>query len=723
MGKKEELGEDGVMEEQLIGGVLRRSSGDVSGELWDWHKCVNCRGSSDFQCLCCPLYSVCHDCIGHVQFVQLGKQNKGFCSMCLNRAILMEKKADPDPDVEKTDDRDEEIARILFTDYWEITRDKEHLTLVDLEEASVFLRLNSKGGVNSDEHVLADNDVNDQKNPCKQNEVNTLLKKKSKRKKTFIGWGSEELIGFLLSVGKDTEKPLDKLEIAGVVKDYIKQKNLYHDAKKVCFLCDDRLQPLFARRKVRCKMIRKFLADHLASSAVSEDENSYGSEDDDTPVMKKRPLNSLEPKIAKRVSERSKRCFAALVHKNINLIYLRRTLVINLLSDPDTFERKVVGCFVRLMVAQPVHSYVKSTKAFVLGRVTGIKKASKEYKLKGTCTSTNILLCLTGPLADVTISMLSDEDFEEDECSVLISSVKEGLLERVTIAEFEEKVATVHTDIVKHWIERELVRLEKNIDRAQNKGLPMCAVVWDACKDRFNLSAVGGGKPEIKPDSIPQVKKKANMPPQGKKKTNLPQGKKRKNPDLRYEKFNEKKKKRKEKEKQAQVDGKENQVDGEEGENQDDGEKGENQGDGDGSEEEDDREDKSADEGETSKAAVATDQILSGLRCTPQIRVLSLLPLRQVGFLLPLRRHVGFLLHLRNGISLISGMPPPTAERLNLEEKARRQEQTRNEERRGEVGLQKGIAVAVAEEVAEAAAVDERTNLNGHAVLGSVTPC
>nr|CAB3479047.1 unnamed protein product [Digitaria exilis] len=450
-----------------------KDDGFLSDEkfICDWHKCVNCRGSSDFQCLCCPLYSVCHDCIGHVQFAQLGKQNKGFCSMCLNRAILIEKKADPDPDVEKIDDRDEEIARILFTDYWEITRDREHLTLVDLEEASVFLRLNCKG-VNSVENVLTDNDANDQTIPCKQNNVNTSLKKKPKRKKTFIGWGSEELIGFLSSVGKGTEKPLDKLEIAGIVKDYIKQKNLYQDAKKVCFLCDDRLQPLFARRKVRCKMIRKFLADHLASNAVSEDENSYGSEDDDdTLVMKKRPLNSLEPKIAKRVSERSKRCFAALVHKNINLIYLRRTLVVNLLSDPDTFERKVVGCFVRLMVAQPVHSYVKSTKAFVLGRVTGIKKASKEYKLKGTCTSTNILLCLAGPLADVTISMLSDEDFEEVECSVLISSVKEGLLERVTIAEFEEKVATVHTDIVNHWIERELVRLEKNIDRAQNKGL------------------------------------------------------------------------------------------------------------------------------------------------------------------------------------------------------------------------------------------------------------
>ncbi|KAF8664041.1 hypothetical protein HU200_054948 [Digitaria exilis] len=85
------------------------------------------------------------------------------------------------------------------------------------------------------------------------------------------------------------------------------------------------------------------------------------------------------------------------------------------------------------MVAQPVHSYVKSTKAFVLGRVTGIKRASEEYKAKGTCTSTNILLCVTGLWADVKISMLSDNDIEEDECSVLNSSVKEGLLERATI--------------------------------------------------------------------------------------------------------------------------------------------------------------------------------------------------------------------------------------------------------------------------------------------------
>jgi len=34
---------------------------------------------------------------------------------------------------------------------------------------------------------------------------------------------------------------------------------------------------------------------------------------------------------------------------------------------------------------------------------------------------------------DVNISMLSDEDFEEDECNDLISLVKERLLERATV--------------------------------------------------------------------------------------------------------------------------------------------------------------------------------------------------------------------------------------------------------------------------------------------------
>lgn len=451
--------------------------------ICDWHTCVQCRRSADYQCLCCPIYSVCCACIGKVEFVLLRKQNKGFCSLCLDLAISIEKNT-ADPHVAKTYSRDAEFYGTLFKDYWEGVKDREHLTLVDLEEASVFLkrRVNCKGAnlekssdddYNSDENIFADNDETipfDSKG--KQNKLNTSLKKKS-NKRTYVGWGSEELIKFLSSFGKDTARPLDEVEIVGVVKGYIKEKNLYRDGKKVCFLCDDKLQPLFKRRKVRCKMIRKFLSVHLASNAVldgSEDDDApvmkkrrRNSEDNDAPDVKKKPQNSMDLKVAKRV-EISKRCVASLIQNNIKLIYLRRTLVASLLSHPDTFEHKVVGCFVRVMTA----SYQMSKRAYQLGLVTGIKKSSEEYQMKNTCT--NILLCVTGLCEDIRISMLSDEDFTEDECSDLNSLVKKGLLKRATVAELEEKVAAVHTDIVNHWIERELVRLERGIDTAQIKG-------------------------------------------------------------------------------------------------------------------------------------------------------------------------------------------------------------------------------------------------------------
>ncbi|XP_066348318.1 uncharacterized protein At5g08430-like isoform X3 [Miscanthus floridulus] len=482
------------------------------GFICDWHICVQCRGRSDYQCLCCPLYSVCCACLGKVEFVQLRKQNKGFCRTCLNLAIAIEKN---DPHVAKTDNYE-----ILFKDYWEGIKDAEHLTLVDLEEASDILnrKLNCKEGANlerfpavdhkSDENTSPDNGANDQTIPFdskgKQIKANTSQKNKS-NKRTYVGWGSRELIGFLSSFGKDTSKPLEELEIIGVVKGYIKEKKLYQDDKKLRFLCDDKLQPLFTRRKVRCKMIRRFLAVHLASNAVSEDERFCSSEDDDdAPVIKKRPRNSLEPKIAKRVSERSKRHFASLTQNNINLIYLRKTLVISLLmSQPDIFEQKVVGCFVRVKCGQKVHSYEIPRKAYLLGQVTGIMKSENEYKINDTCT--NILLCVTGLLDDVSISMLSDEDLAEDECDDLISLAEKGLLKRATVAELEEKVATVHKDIVNHWIERELVRLERKIDIAQMKGLHVELVELLDQKKLLNTPAERRRRLEEVPEIVPDT--------------------------------------------------------------------------------------------------------------------------------------------------------------------------------------------------------------------------
>uniref|UniRef100_A0A0A9CTB1 Uncharacterized protein n=1 Tax=Arundo donax TaxID=35708 RepID=A0A0A9CTB1_ARUDO len=458
--------------------------------ICDWHICVNCKGSSDYQCFCCPLYSVCRDCLGKVEFVLVKKQNKGFCRSCLNLAILSEKNAVAGPHGVKIDYQNSDIYEILFKDYWEVVKDRERLTLVDLEEASDLLdgSLNCKNGADSekfpdedhksDESLLDDSDDNEQTFPFeskgKPNKMNTSLKKSKSNKITFVGWGSEALIEFLSCFGKDTAKPLDEFEVVGVVKEYIGQKNLFQDNKKKSFWCDDKLRSLFRRRKMKCNKIHKFLVKHFAANADSEDQDASGdgSEYDDGPIMRKKPRTSLEPKIAKNVSERNKRCFASLNQNNLKLIYLRRSLAVKLLSHPDTFEQKVVGCFVRVKINPKVHVYQMSRKAYQLGLVTAIKKHSKEYEIKGKIknTRTDIILSVAGVWDDVTISMLSDEDIEEDECNDLIPLVEKGTLKRTTVGEFEEKVATVHKDIVNHWIDKELVRLEKEIDRAHEKG-------------------------------------------------------------------------------------------------------------------------------------------------------------------------------------------------------------------------------------------------------------
>ncbi|KAL6614050.1 hypothetical protein ACP70R_036320 [Stipagrostis hirtigluma subsp. patula] len=521
----------------------------LSGEfICDWHKCVDCKGSSDYQCLCCPIYSVCHDCIEKVEFVQVRKQSKGFCQSCLNLAILMEKNGDGDPHGAKNDDT--EKHQILFKDYWEVIKDRERLTLVDLQEANVLLNrsLNRKRRADSekfadegyrsgekllgdnddreqtfpfdsnvkpnkvssslkkradlgksasedhksDENLLDDNDDSEQTFPLdskgKPNKVNTSLKRRKSNKKTYVGWATKELIEFLSSSGKDTTKPLDEFEVVAVIKEYINQENLFKDNKKKSFICDDKLRSLFRRKKLKCSAIHRMVEMHLEANELSEDESLDNSEDGDAPVMKKKPRNSLETNIAKRDSERNKTSFASLIPSNLKLIYLRRSLVIKLLSHPDTFEQKVVGCCVRVKTGS---HYLRVTRhAYLVGLVTGIKKSPEEYKIKDTYT--DILLCVTGFWTDVEISLLSDEDFDEDECSELIPLGEKGLLKRPTVAELEEKVATVHSDIVNH-IMRQQKLLETPAERQRRlEEVPEIIADMEDEKKETELKAAAG---------------------------------------------------------------------------------------------------------------------------------------------------------------------------------------------------------------------------------------
>ncbi|XP_024315772.1 uncharacterized protein At5g08430 isoform X4 [Brachypodium distachyon] len=444
-----------------------------------WHTCFICKGRSYYRCFCCPDKSVCLGCLTQADFVQVRRQTEGFCTDCLRLAIMIEKEVEVDSDGEKVDFDDRETYEFLFKEYWEIVRGKEGLTLDNLQEADAYLKnqVSDSENLPEEEHNSDDNFLGDSDDEpiClsnvkgTSNRVKSFLKQGKSKKSIYVGWGSKELIGFLASIGKDTTKSLDQFGAAEAVREYIRQKDLLQKDKKRHVICDDKLCSLFRKPKLKYNKIYSLLEKHISANAISEDETHSSSEDNsDSSVKKKTRTMISESCTPKRISERDKRCFAALVRDNIKLIYLKRSLVMDLLKHPETFENKVIGCFVRVKNDPKDYSYNKHKKLYQLGQVTGIRKSSEEYKIRDT--STDMLLCISSSSAEVKISMLSDEDFEEEECEDLRLLAQKEHCKRHTVAELEEKLRSVQRDIVSHWINKELQRLEKLIDLANEKG-------------------------------------------------------------------------------------------------------------------------------------------------------------------------------------------------------------------------------------------------------------
>ncbi|KAG8043175.1 hypothetical protein GUJ93_ZPchr0010g8733 [Zizania palustris] len=453
--------------------------------ICNWHTCFICKGHSYYRCFCCPDNSVCRSCVRQAEFVPVMRKTKGFCNNCLRMAIMIEKNVDVDSDGQRVDFSDRETYEFLFKEYWDIVKDKEGLTLHNIQEAYALLR----NGLNcnelsdpekppnreqsSDDDFLGNSDDDD--DPVYPSVLNGTsnkaknISKEGKIKKTiYVGWGSKALIGFLSSIGKDASKPLDQFGAAEVVKEYIRQKDLVQkDKKKI--ICDGTLRSLFRKSKLKYNKIYSLLERHITENITSEDEILASSKDNNDSAMKRKGQTmNYELSTPEDVSKRYRTCFASLVRDNIKLIYLKRTLVIDLLKQPDTFEHKVIGCFVRVKNDLKGYSHHKPQKLYQLGQVIGIKKSSEGYKIRDI--STDILLCISNMWPDVKISVLSDEDFDEEECEDLCMLSQKEPSKRQTVAEFEEKARSVHGDILNHWINKELLRLDKLIEMANEKG-------------------------------------------------------------------------------------------------------------------------------------------------------------------------------------------------------------------------------------------------------------
>ncbi|XP_027106843.2 uncharacterized protein At5g08430 [Coffea arabica] len=293
-----------------------------------------------------------------------------------------------------------------------------------------------------------------------------MKKRRKVRKLEFVGWGSKPLMEFLESIGKDTSKKLNQYEVTAIMNEYINANNLADPAKKKKIMCDQWLYALFGKRSIPRIKVYDLLEAHFAENHdSSEDDSQYSSEEEGGNItyMNKK-ASTLEHKLSyqqKKVPESPKSCFAAVIPENIKLVYLKRSLVQDLVTAPESFEDKLMGSFVKIK-SDPDDYLQKNSHQ--LQQIIGIQM------IEAGDGSKEVYLRLSNYMKEVRIQMLSDDNFSEAECQDLRERVKAGLLKRPTVVELEMKAKMLHKDITKHWIPRQIALLQKFIDRANEKG-------------------------------------------------------------------------------------------------------------------------------------------------------------------------------------------------------------------------------------------------------------
>ncbi|TXG61281.1 hypothetical protein EZV62_012644 [Acer yangbiense] len=445
----------------------------------DWHWCSVCNKAPKFYCFCCPS-AVCRCCVNDAEFAVIRK-NKGLCDCCLELAWLIEAKKDVDSNGSKVDFHDRDTSEFLFYEYWEIIKEKEGLTSEQVITVYNQLKNDSdshehdevkEGTSESDDESQLDI-FNDDTDGCKQTGKrkrmkgqHSVMKRKAKSKrKEFIRWGSEPLLEFLASIGKDTSTEISQYDVMDIITEYCRKNKLFDPEKPKKINFDARLQALLRRKSVNRNSLYNLLTPHLADNLeLSEDELECGSKnidkDDLAPRKRQHRLSSTEKSNTKaEVVNVQKSCFASIVPKNIKLLYLRKSLIEELSKQLETFEDKVTGTFVR--VKSDPYDYLQKN-SHVLVQVTGVQKTSS--------MNSEIMLQVSNMVKEVPIRKLSDDDFSEEECEDLCQRVKNGLLKRPTVVKVEQKARSLHEEITNHWISRELILLQKRIDRANEKG-------------------------------------------------------------------------------------------------------------------------------------------------------------------------------------------------------------------------------------------------------------
>ncbi|KAL2346086.1 hypothetical protein Fmac_000086 [Flemingia macrophylla] len=469
-----------------------------------WHLCSNCEKNAHYMCYTCT-FSLCKGCIKDTVILCV-RGNKGFCETCMRTVMLIEQN-ELGNNVGQIDFDDKNSWEYLFKDYYTDLKEKLSLTFDEIAQAKNPWKgsdmLQSKEE-SPDELFDASNDRGSDSDSSYENvDLSRSNRRKAKKRGksrskegnsnnavTMVGadgpsgddsfeWASKELLEFVMHMRSGDKSVLSQFDVQALLLEYIKRNKLRDPRRKSQIICDARLQNLFGKPRVGHFEMLKLLESHFFLKDDSQAEDLQGSvvdteishlEGDGNPNSYMKAGKDKRRKNRKKGDERGLQTnvddYAAIDNHNINLIYLRRNLVEDLLEDTEKFHDKVVGSFVRIRIS----GSGQKQDLYRLVQVVGTCKATEPYKVGKRMTDILLEILNLNKTEIVSIDIISNQEFTEDECKRLRQSIKCGFINRLTVGDIQDKALVLQAVRVKDWLETEIVRLSHLRDRASEKG-------------------------------------------------------------------------------------------------------------------------------------------------------------------------------------------------------------------------------------------------------------
>ncbi|XP_050209809.1 zinc finger CCCH domain-containing protein 44-like isoform X2 [Mercurialis annua] len=447
-----------------------------------WHICRNCQKVSHYMCLTCT-YSLCKGCTKDADFVCV-RGNKGFCITCMKTIMLIENITPGNTESVQVDFDDKTSWEYLFKYYWIDLKAKMSLTIDELTKAKNLWKGNELPKAKSSGKEIGStvfpkevsfgelNHVDEEKDPSLEKGRN-VEKEISLTEATM--WATKELLEFVAHMKNGDTSLVSQFDVQILLVEYIKLNNLRDPRQKSQIICDSRLKNLFGRPRLGHFEMLRLLENHflLREKPLADDSSgakvfdAVGCKEDDAGTSDSR--NDRRCKAFKMMEgtrshiSLNSEVYAAIDVHNINLLYLKRSLIENLMDDSEKFHETVVGSFVRIRIL----GGDQKQNMYRLVPVVGTSRAGQSYGVGTRTTDVMLEILNLNKTETVSIEGVSNQDISEDECRRLRQSINCGLFKRFKVGEIQEKAMALQPVKVN---DTEIARLNHLRDRASENG-------------------------------------------------------------------------------------------------------------------------------------------------------------------------------------------------------------------------------------------------------------